>query len=141
MAEGRNSRGLTGLRLAGVVVLILLLFVAGCVGLVYYKYKQEEAVDRSPIVIVDGTDVSGMTEEQANILEAYWNSVRGYTASIDMNVSRIVELLGAGGVNTNPQLQQLELIARNTGAIQSMFNDVILSGHERGGRGIKVFMN
>ena len=65
MAEGRNSRGLTGLRLAGVVILILLLFVAGCVGLVYYKYKQEEAIDRSPIVIVDGTDVSGMTEEQA----------------------------------------------------------------------------
>ena len=27
--------------------------------------------------------IQGMTEEQANILEAYWNSVRGYTASID----------------------------------------------------------
>ena len=66
--------------------------------------------------------IQGMTEEQANILEAYWNSVRMYTASIDMNVSRIADMLGAGSRDiTNPQLQQLELIAHNTKSIQRMF--------------------
>ena len=63
--------------------------------------------------------IQGMTEEQANVLEAYWNSVRGYTASIDMNVARIADILGANGVNTNPQL---EVIARNTSYIESIYN-------------------
>ena len=83
-----------------------------------------------------------MSEEQANILEAYWNSVRMYTASIDMNVSRIAEILGAGvGDRANPQLQQLELIARNTSAIQSLFGSVVEGGHTRGGRGVRVFVD
>lgn len=89
--------------------------------------------------------IQGMTEEQANILEAYWNSVRGFTASIDTNVARIVDLMsgGAGGrnVDTNPQLQQMELIARNTAAIQSLLGSVIKSGHSKGGQGVKVFMD
>ena len=85
--------------------------------------------------------IQGMTEEQANILEAYWNSVRMYTASIDMNVARIAETLGAGGVNTNPQLQQLSLIAANTAATQQLLQSVTKSGHAEGGAGIKVFLN
>ena len=84
--------------------------------------------------------IQGMTEEQANILEAYWNSVRTYTASIDENVSRIAAILGAGGVDTNPQLQQLEMIARNTSAIQSLFGSVVENGHTRGGKGVRVFV-
>lgn len=83
--------------------------------------------------------IQGMTEEQANIREAYLNSVRGYTASIDMNVARIAEMLGAGGVNTNPQLQQLNLIAANTQATHQLLQSVTKSGHSQGGYGIKVF--
>lgn len=83
--------------------------------------------------------IQGMTEEQANILEAYWNSVRGYTASIDMNVSRIAQILGAGGDSTNPQLQQLNLIAANTQATHQLLQSVTKSGHSQGGYGIKVF--
>ena len=86
--------------------------------------------------------IQGMSEEQANILEAYRNSVRMYTASIDMNVARIVDILGAGtGDRTNPQLQQLEIIARNTTAINSLFDSVVAGAHTKGGKGIKVFMN
>ena len=86
--------------------------------------------------------IQGMTGEQANILEAYWNSVRGYTASIDMNVARIVDLMtvGGGGVDTNPQLQQLELIAHNTNSINTLLQSVTRSGHGLGGSGIKVFV-
>jgi len=83
--------------------------------------------------------IQGMTEEQANILEAYWNSVRGYTANIDMNVSRIAQILGAGGDSTNPQLQQLTLIAANTQATHQLLQSVTKSGHSQGGYGIKVF--
>lgn len=83
--------------------------------------------------------IQGMTEEQANILEAYWNSVRMYTASIDMNVSRIAEMLGAGGVNSNPMLQQMSLIAANTQATHQLLQSVTRSGHSLGGYGIKVF--
>lgn len=83
--------------------------------------------------------IQGMTEEQANILEAYWNSVRGYTASIDMNVSRIAQILGSGGDSTNPQLQQLTLIAANTQATHQLLQSVTKSGHSQGGYGIKVF--
>lgn len=85
--------------------------------------------------------IQGMTEEQANILEAYWNSVRMYTASIDMNVARIAEILGGGRDMSNPQLTYLESIARNTGAIYSFLQSVSKGGHAENGMGIKVFVN
>jgi hypothetical protein len=83
--------------------------------------------------------IQGMTEEQANILEAYWNSVRMYTASIDGNVSRIAEILGANGVEANPMLQQMSLIAANTQATHQLLQTVVKSGHPQGGYGVKVF--
>ena len=90
--------------------------------------------------------IQGMTEEQANILEAYWNSVRGYTASIDMNVARIVDMMVANygegrSVESNPMLQQLNLIAANTAATHTILQSVTKSGHTMGGSGIKVFLN
>lgn len=85
--------------------------------------------------------IQGMTEEQANILEAYWNSVRGYTANIDMNVSRIAQILGAGGDNSNPMLAQMTLVAQNTNNINTLLQSVTKSGHSQGGYGIKVFAN
>lgn len=85
--------------------------------------------------------IQGMTEEQANILEAYWNSVRGYTASIDMNVARIADILGVGGVNTNPLLAQMVLVANNTNGIHTLLQSVTTGGHGLGGYGIKVFAN
>lgn len=81
--------------------------------------------------------IQGMTEEQANILEAYWNSVRGYTASIDMNVARLL----SNDVNTNPMLQQISLIATNTSSINTLLQSVSKSGHSQGGIGLKVFVN
>lgn len=93
--------------------------------------------------------IQGMTEEQANILEAYWNSVRGYTASIDANVATIVGLLSngagkgdiSGGVNYNPMLQQITLVEQNTKSINALLQSVTRSGHSMGGQGIKVFVN
>lgn len=81
--------------------------------------------------------IQGMTEEQANILEAYWNSVRGYTANIDMNVSRIAQILGAGGDNSNPMLAQMTLVAQNTNNIRTLLESVRFNGGE--GVGIRVY--
>lgn len=83
--------------------------------------------------------IQGITEEQANVLEAYWNSVRMYAASIDGNVSRIAEMLGANGVESNPMLQQMSLIAANTQATHQLLQTVVKSGHPQGGYGVKVF--
>lgn len=81
--------------------------------------------------------IQGMTEEQANILEAYWNSVRMYSANIDMNVTRIAQILGAGGDNSNPMLRQMELVRENTDNIRSLLNSVSFNGGE--GVGIRVY--
>ena len=78
--------------------------------------------------------IQGMTEEQANILEAYWNSVRMYTASIDGNVSRIAEMLGANGPNSNPMLTQLQAIAANTNYIPQIYN-LLMNTRRNNGNG------
>lgn len=83
--------------------------------------------------------IQGMTEEQANVLEGYFNSIRLYTSSIDTNVAKIAAILGAGGDATNPQLQQLEMIARNTALTNTLLSSATKSGHSRGGVGFKVF--
>lgn len=86
--------------------------------------------------------IQGITEEQANVLESYWNSVRMYTASIDMNVAAIASALGIGdGAGANPMLSQLQLIAGNTRSINTLLSSVVKSGHNLGGVGIKVFNN
>ena len=86
--------------------------------------------------------IQGMTEEQANILEAYWNSVRMYTASIDVNVSRIADMLGAGGgIETNPMLAQMRLIAQNTNNISTLLNAAVVKGVHPYGDAFKVVIN
>lgn len=87
--------------------------------------------------------ISGMTEEQADILAAYWNSVRMYVASMDVNVAAIANALGIGegSPNANPMLQQLTNIARDTSRIYTLIDSVVLPGHSKGRSGIKIFMN
>ncbi len=61
----KKKKKKSGLRPFGLFLVILILFVAAGAGMVYYRYRQDLKTDRSPIVMVDGTDISGMTEEQA----------------------------------------------------------------------------
>ena len=83
------------------------------------------------------SSIQGMTEEQADVLAGYWNSVRMYTASIDMNVAAIANALGVGGTpESNPMLGQLEIIAGNTDAIYSLLSGVTAGNGN--GRGIRV---
>lgn len=50
--------------------------------------------------------IQGITASQADILAAYWNSVRGYTASIDSKMDLVLANMGVGAEN-NPMLEQL----------------------------------
>ena len=50
--------------------------------------------------------ISSASEESIQVLTAYWNSVRGYTASIDSKMDLILANMGVGSEN-NPMLDQL----------------------------------
>lgn len=84
--------------------------------------------------------ISGMSEQQAEILTAYWNSVRGYTASIDSKMNLVLENLGTGAED-NPMLEQMRLVAKNTSAINTLLSSLVKGGHPQGGQGLKVFMD
>ena len=84
--------------------------------------------------------IQGITSDQAEILSAYWNSVRGYTASIDSKMDLILANLGAGA-EENPMLEQMRLVAKNTSAINTLLSSLVKGGHSQGGQGLKVFMD
>ncbi len=50
--------------------------------------------------------IQGVTEQTAQVLAAYWNSVRGYTASIDGKMDLILANMGVTPT-ANPQLEEL----------------------------------
>jgi hypothetical protein len=90
--------------------------------------------------------ISGITEEQANILEAYWNAVRMSAASIDSKMdiaNSFMQTLMSNDVEANPILAELTLIRANTGLIREALDSVIASGssHSQGGKGLKVFID
>lgn len=87
--------------------------------------------------------ISGMSEEQADILAAYGNSIRMYAASIDLNVAAIANALGIGDASpsANPMLQQISIIARNTSSIYTLLDSVVMPGHSKGRSGLKIFLN
>jgi len=62
--------------------------------------------------------IQGITEDQADILAAYWNSVRGYTASIDSKMDLILANMGAGA-EENPMLEQIRM---QTGYLRDIKN-------------------
>ena len=83
--------------------------------------------------------IQGMTEEQADILAAYWNSVRQYTASIDEKISSIIHGLNFND-EANPMISQLKIIARQTNNIYELL-DGLTASYPNGGRGFKIVMS
>ena len=83
--------------------------------------------------------IQGMTEEQADILAAYWNSVRQYTASIDEKISSVIQGLNFNN-EANPVISQLKIIARQTNNIYDLL-DGLTASYPNGGRGFKIIMS
>lgn len=83
--------------------------------------------------------ISGITESQAEILTAYWNSVRGYTASIDSKMDLILANMGVGAEN-NPMLEQLVSQTSWLSKIHGILDGLTTNSDNVAGRRIKVIM-
>lgn len=92
--------------------------------------------------------ISGITEDQADILAAYWSSVRLYTADTNAKVTELATKLLSDEATTNPMLSQLKIIATNTSQtatntadIKSILESLSTPAQRIGGRGIKIVMD
>ncbi len=84
--------------------------------------------------------IQGVTEETAQIIEAYLNSIRFFVAEQTTYLSQIA----ASYTNTemeNPMVSQLRIIAQQTTAINTLLQSLVRGGHSLGGVGLKVFMS
>lgn len=69
--------------------------------------------------------IQGITADQADVLAAYWNSVRFLTASIDQKFDIPLSQFFSDDVTFNPMLNQLRQIAGNTAQIRDLLSSVI----------------
>ena len=68
--------------------------------------------------------ISGITAEQADILAAYWNSVRGYTANIDSKLGLILQNMNINAnIESNPVYQQIKAQTDYLKTIKQVLSD------------------
>ena len=84
--------------------------------------------------------IQGVTEETAQIIEAYLNSIRFYIAQDNQNLAKLTQMF-TNEETENPMLSQLKIIATQTSAIRMVFDSVVRGGHSQGGFGVKVFID
>ena len=72
--------------------------------------------------------VQGVTEETAQIIEAYLNSIRFYIAQDNQNLADLRNFFIGSEEDTNPILSQLKMQTELIRAIKDMFSSVIYSG-------------
>lgn len=80
--------------------------------------------------------IQGMTEEQADILAAYWNSVRQYVADINIKMDSVIGKITINEEN-NPMLNQLKNIATKIDRVYDLM-DTLTANYPEGGIGLKV---
>ena len=78
--------------------------------------------------------LQGMTEETADILAAYLNSVRFYVADNNQLLQNLLNGLTIDN-NSNPMLQQLKIVAAQTTSINLLLDSVVHSGGYQGNGG------
>ena len=84
--------------------------------------------------------IQGVTEETAQIIEAYLNSIRFFVAEQNTYLSQIAASFGNTEVE-NPMVEQLRIIASQTSAINTLLQSLTRGGHTLGGVGLKVFIS
>lgn len=84
--------------------------------------------------------IQGITEEQADILAAYWNSVRFYVANMDTTLSQLANHIMGNNDAENPQLAQLRIIAQQTTAINNLLSGLTAKHPTMAGYGLKVII-
>lgn len=86
-------------------------------------------------------EIGSMTEETAQILAAYLNSIRYFVAENNATVKQLRDYVIGEDEQVNPMLAQLRIIAQQTSSIRSLLDSVAKGGHSEGGMGLKVFIN
>ena len=84
--------------------------------------------------------IQGVTEETAQIIEAYLNSIRFFVSEQTTYLSQIASSFGKNEIE-NPMVEQLRIIAAQTSAINSLLQGLVRGGHSLGGSGLKVFIS
>lgn len=107
----------------------------------YFNAMQQAGVD------ISGGELSGLqkgiqgvTEETAQIIEAYLNSIRFFVAENNTYLSQIASAFSNGEME-NPMVSQLRVIAQQTSAINTLLQSLTKGGHTLGGVGLKVFIS
>lgn len=85
--------------------------------------------------------IQGITESQADILAAYWNSCRFLMSNIDNTLTSLASHVMGGSEIENPMVAQLKIIAQQTTAINALLQGCTKGGHRLGGMGLKIFMD
>lgn len=84
--------------------------------------------------------IQGITEDTAEIIAAYLNSLRFKVSDTNEKMGKILNMLTDRDENENPILGQLRIISENTKNIYNLLDSLTISGHSRGGRGLKVII-
>lgn len=85
--------------------------------------------------------IQGMTEDQAEVLAAYWNSCRFMLSNIDMTLTRLASATLSSDTSSNPVLSELKAQTELLRSIDNMFDSVIATGNSsHSGAYLKVFM-
>lgn len=106
----------------------------------YFNAFKQAGIEFSDKQTMSGLQagIQGITEEQADILAAYWNSVRFYVANIDTTLSQLANHVMGGTNSENPQLAQLKIIAQQTTAINNLLSSLTAKHPTLAGYGLKV---
>ena len=86
-------------------------------------------------------EIGAMSEETAQILAAYLNSIRFYVAENNTVIKQLRDYIVGNDDQVNPMLAQLRIIAQQTSSIRTLLDSVVKAGHPDGDSGIRVFIN
>jgi hypothetical protein len=84
--------------------------------------------------------IQGITEETAQIIEAYLNAIRMTVVDNNSILTNLANSIN-NGVVSNPIVAELKSILRETTSIRTLLDSLVQTGHPKTGSGIRVFID
>lgn len=111
----------------------------------YFNAMQQAGVDLSGESSGDKMSglqrgIMGITEQTAEIISSYLNSIRFFVSEQNALLSNIANSLGATNTN-NPMLNELKIHTELIRSIRDGLSSMMRGGHRLGGMGLKIFMD
>jgi hypothetical protein len=86
--------------------------------------------------------IQGITEETAQIIEAYLNAIRMTVVDNGTKMSSVISSLESiSNSISNTMVGYLKTVALEATTIRQMFDSIIQTGHPKTGSGIRVFID